>query len=127
MEDGKGEEGKCSEWEMELFNLKSVNDLLRLIASSNSGGVVLGFWSEKIGMYVLGTFSGNYGSLKPDVFSYVAVKDEIREGFLIYRADENGEKYYASEAPTPTEGIAIPHIRLKGEPNWFAERISVET
>ena len=117
---------ECNGWEMELFELSSVNDLLRLIASSNSGGVIIGFWSDKLSRYVLGTFSGNYGSMKPDIFSYVTVNERVNGGFLIYRADENGEGYYVSEAPTTTEGITIPHIRLREEPRWFVERINNE-
>lgn len=110
------------EWELELLRVNSILDLLRLAASSNSVSVLIEFWSETLSGRVIGTFANNYGITKPDVFSFTLYDGEEKGSFLVYRADETGERYEFLEG-LPSDKLTFPLIKLFSEPHWFSERL----
>ncbi len=120
------EEKEGCDWELELLQLNSLLDLLRLAAASNSITVLLEFRSESLGKRVIGTFANNYGATKPDIFSYVLYEDEDEGSFLVYKADETGEQYNFSNGISPAGSMAFPLVKLPKEPKWFSERFSDE-
>lgn len=115
-------EEKGYEWELELLRVNSILDLLRLAASSNSVSVLIEFWSETLKGRVIGTFANNYGITKPDVFSFTLYDGKEEGSFLVYRADENGERYEFLEG-LPSDKLTFPLIKLFNEPHWFSERL----
>lgn len=125
MEVDPEEDGECG-WELELIKLSSLLDLLRLTAASNSVTVLLEFESKSLGKRVLGTFANNYGSTKPDIFSYTLYDGEDDGSFLIYRADETGESFSFSKNLPSTESMVFPLVRVSDEPRWFSERLFKE-
>lgn len=115
-------EEEIHEWELELLRVNSLLDLLRLAASSNSVSVLIEFWSETLNGRVIGTFANNYGITKPDVFSFTLYDGKEEGSFLVYRADETGERYEFL-AGLSSDKIAFPVIKLFSEPHWFSERL----
>ncbi len=120
------EEKEGCDWELELLQLNSLLDLLRLAAASNSITVLLEFRSETLGKRVIGTFANNYGTTKPDIFSYVLYEEENKGSFLVYKADETGEQYNFSNGISSAGSMAFPLVKLVKEPKWFSERFSNE-
>ncbi len=120
------EEKEGCDWELELLQLSSLLDLLRLAAASNSITVLLEFRSESLGKRVIGTFANNYGATKPDIFSYVLYEEEDEGSFLVYKADETGEQYNFSNGISSAGSMAFPLVKLPKEPKWFSERFSNE-
>lgn len=110
------------EWELELLRVSSLLDLLRLAASSNSVSVLVEFWSDTLKGRVIGTFANNYGITKPDVFSFTVYDGKEEGNFLVYRADETGERYEFLEGLS-SDKITFPVIKLFKEPYWFSERL----
>ncbi len=110
------------EWELELLRVNSILDLLRLAASSNSVSVLIEFWSETLNGRVIGTFANNYGITKPDVFSFTIYDGKEEGSFLVYRADETGERYEFLEGLS-SDKITFPVVKLFSEPYWFSERL----
>ncbi len=117
------EKDACS-WELEMLQLNSLLDLLRLAAASNSITVLLEFESPSLRRRVIGTFANNYGATKPDIFSYVLWNGDEEGSFIVYKADETGEQYSFSNSISTTGGMTFPIVRLPEEPRWFAERSS---
>ncbi|MEM0017058.1 MAG: hypothetical protein QXO55_00545 [Candidatus Korarchaeum sp.] len=115
-------EEKGYEWELELLRVNSILDLLRLAASSNSVSVLIEFWSETLNGRVIGTFANNYGITKPDIFSFTLYNGKEKGSFIVYRADETGERYEFLEGLS-SDKIAFPVIKLFSEPYWFSERL----
>ena len=118
------EEKEGCDWELELLQLNSLLDLLRLAAASNSITVLMEFKSELLGKRVIGTFANNYGATKPDIFSYVIYEGGDDGSFLVYKADESGEQYNFSNGLSPAGSMAFPIVKLQREPRWFSERFS---
>ncbi len=109
-------------WELELLEVNSLLDLLRLAAASNSITVLIEFWSESLNERIIGTFANNYGAEKPDIFSYVVYKGDETGSFLVYKADESGEQFSFSNFLS-AGSMTFPLIKLSGEPRWFSKRI----
>ncbi|MCC6028589.1 MAG: hypothetical protein LM591_00325 [Candidatus Korarchaeum sp.] len=115
------EERNCG-WELELLRVNSLLDLLRLAASTDSVSVLIEFWSDSLNGRVIGTFANNYGITKLDVFSFTLYDGDDDGGFLVYKADETGERYeFLSELSS--DKITFPIVKLSKEPSWFSERI----
>ncbi|MCS7103242.1 MAG: hypothetical protein NZ992_05120 [Candidatus Korarchaeum sp.] len=119
---GLSSEERGYEWELELLMVNSILDLLRLAASSNSVPVLVEFWSGTLNGRIIGTFANNYGITKPDVFSFTLYDGEEKGSFLVYRADETGERYEFLEVLSPDK-IVFPLIKLSSEPYWFSGRL----
>lgn len=115
-------EEKGYEWELELLRVSSLLDVLRLAASSNSISVLIEFWSGTLRGRVIGTFANNYGITKPDVFTFTIYDGEEDGSFVVYRADESGERYEFLEGLT-SDKITFPLIKLFSEPRWFSEKL----
>ncbi len=116
------QEERNREWELELLRLKSILDLLRLAASTDSVSVLVEFWSDSLNGRVIGTFANNYGITKLDVFSFTLYDGDDDGGFLVYRADETGEHYEFLQELS-SDKITFPVVKLFKEPSWFSERI----
>ncbi len=110
------------QWELELLEVNSLLDLLRLAAASSSIAVLIEFWSNSLNERVIGTFANNYGAAKPDMFSYTIYKGNETRSFLIYKADEGGEQFNFSDFLS-AGSMTFPLIKLSREPKWFSERI----
>ncbi|ACB08020.1 hypothetical protein [Candidatus Korarchaeum cryptofilum] len=111
-----------SDWELELLRLKSILDLLRLAASTDSVSVLIEFWSDSLNGRVIGTFANNYGITKLDVFSFTLYEGDDDGSFLVYRADETGEHYEFLQELS-SDKLTFPVVKLSKEPSWFSERV----
>ncbi len=116
------QEERNREWELELLRVKSILDLLRLAASTDSVSVLIEFWSDSLNGRVIGTFANNYGITKLDVFSFTLYDGDDDGGFLVYRADETGEHYEFLRGLS-SDKITFPVVKLFKEPAWFSERV----